>query len=368
MGGFWYPYRGAQDALVHLGPFADHAVGHGCGISFSDGRLISVVRRPSGSRGMWLNVLSRHIATSRPRPKPRPPTAWQKVEHWFEDVMTAYGESQMREAEAKMATSRAVTGYVDRNIWQPAHAWLLRHKLVNDAVGVAADVVGVVAGVVFICTIGPELGVVAVIAGAAAGIGSLVLLGMDGYVLGGEITGHEADTKWIETSENMQWARIVATLMTVPDMAVGGVRALKEVGALAGEAREANVAARTATTASEAERARVARIRNPSKHPHAVQKHLHKARRYAAAANQQLKMANKAARQAANIATRDVTAAYGATPTGAALLAFNPPGVMLTERQKTRDGHLLQQIAPEGGMPRNVRLDMRVGVLGRRGQ
>ena len=64
--------------------------------------------------------------------------------------MTAYGEMRMRQAEANMAMSRAMTGYAYRNVGRPAHAWLLRHKLVNDAVGVAADVVGVVAGVVFI--------------------------------------------------------------------------------------------------------------------------------------------------------------------------------------------------------------------------
>lgn len=366
MSGFWYPYNGAQDALTHLAPLADHAVGRGSGISYSDGRSISVVRRPSGSRGIWLNVLSRHVAAPRPRPKPRPPTTMQRIDHWFEDIMIAYGESQMRQAEANMAMSRAITGYVNSNVWQPAHAWLLKHKLVNDAVGVAADVVGVVAGAVFICAIGPELGAAAIIVGAAAGLGSLVLLGMDGYVLGGELTGHEAETKWIETNEGMQWARIVATIMTVPDMAYGGVRALKEVGALAAEAREATTASRASTAISDAERARAARVRNPAKHPAAVQKHLHKARRFAAAANQQLKEAHKAARHAATIATRDVTAAYAATPTGVALLGLNPPGVLLTEAQKKRDEQLLQRIAPEHGMPRDVRLDMRVSVLGRR--
>ena len=83
-------------------------------------------------------------------------------------------------------------------------------------------------------------------------------------------------------------------------------------------------------------------------------------------ASQQLEEAHKAARHAANIATRDVTAAYAATPTGVALLGLNPPGVLIMEAQKRRDEQLLQRIAPEHGMPRDIRLDMRVSVLGRR--
>ena len=124
---------------------------------------------------------------------------------------------------------------------------------------------------------------------------------------------------------------------------------------------------RAANEAAAAERAPAAEIRNPGKHPHPVQKHLAKARRFAQTANQSLETAHRATRRAANIASRDVTAAYAATPTGAGLLSFNPPGVLLGERQKKRDEGLLQGIAPDRGMPRDVRLDMRVSVLGRRG-
>ena len=47
-----------------------------------------------------------------------------------------------------MAMANAVGGFADRTMWQPTHAFLLRHKLWADAIGVAADVVGMVAGVV----------------------------------------------------------------------------------------------------------------------------------------------------------------------------------------------------------------------------
>ena len=122
---------------------------------------------------------------------------------------------------------------------------------------------------------------VAGLAGIAATGGSLLLLGADGAVFATEMTGNEALSRKIEDSQLTQWARIVGTVMTLPDLAVGGVKALREVGALAAEGREAAAASRAATDLAEAQRARAAKISHPSKHPHAVQKHLHKARRFA---------------------------------------------------------------------------------------
>lgn len=47
MAGFWYPYPNFDDARSRLSAFADATVGPQCGISFSDGNNIGVVRQPS---------------------------------------------------------------------------------------------------------------------------------------------------------------------------------------------------------------------------------------------------------------------------------------------------------------------------------
>ena len=69
MGGFWYPYADFEDARRRLTAFADASVGLACGISFSDGRSIGVVRKPAtGSEWLWLNVLAQHVAAPLPPP------------------------------------------------------------------------------------------------------------------------------------------------------------------------------------------------------------------------------------------------------------------------------------------------------------
>lgn len=70
MTNFWYPYSGLPEATRRLGIFADRAVSPTCGISFSDGQSISVVRLPradSANGALWLNVLREHIAAPPPR-------------------------------------------------------------------------------------------------------------------------------------------------------------------------------------------------------------------------------------------------------------------------------------------------------------
>lgn len=98
---------------------------------------------------------------------------------------------------------------------------------------------------------------------------------------------------------------------------------------------------------------------HPAKHVHKVQQHLHRANRLAKEAAVHTKLAATRARQLA-AAKGGVVGSYVATPTGAALFAGLPPEIMLTEAQKKRDERTLRSITPEGGMPRDTRLDMRV--------
>lgn len=363
MPSLFYPYKGAHDALAHLGPYADATVGHGCGISYSDGRLVSVLRRPTGSQHAWLNVWRRNVSAPHPIPAKHQDTGfWHGVGEFFEHAIEAYGEQQMRQAEMEAAGSRAMADAIDRHVWQPAHAWLLKHKVFADALAVTADVVGVIAGVVVICVAGPEIAVGAAIVGGLAITGSAVLAVIDGNVLAAEMNGDEAKVKRIEGSETVQWIRIIATAATLPDMAVGGVQAIRDVGKLPEEISEAKTVVRTLTDASDAQRARAAKIANPAKHVHKVQQRLSRANRLAKEAAAHAKLAATRARQL-GAAKGGIVGSYVATPTGATLFAGLPPEIMLTEAQSKRDAQLLKSITPEGGMPRDARLDMRVTSL-----
>ncbi|WP_442680174.1 hypothetical protein ACSBM8_02905 [Sphingomonas sp. ASY06-1R] len=365
MSGLFYPYKDAQDALAHLAPYADGTVGRGCGISFTDGAHISVLRRPFGSH-LWLTVWRRHVAAPRALPSRRQdPSKLQRIEHFFEHAMELYGQSKLQEAQANLAMAHAVSGFVDRNMWQPTHAFLLRHRLWADAIGVAADVVGVVAGLTVLIVAGPELALgAAIVAGAATG-GSLLLAAIDGTVLGAELAGNDDLVKYIDENDALQWARFAGTIMTLPDVAVGGVQALRDVGKLPGEIHEATTLSHAATEAAEAQRLRAEKISNPAKHPAAVQKHLHRANRLATQAQAQAKLAHGASRQLF-AARLGIVGSFGATPVGASLMAAMPPDVLLTEAQKRRDqATLAAMVTPEGGMPHDARLDMRVSNISR---
>ena len=192
-----------------------------------------------------------------------------------------------------------------------------------------------------------------------------MLAGIDGTVLGAELAGNEDLVTYIENNDALQWARVAGTLMTLPAMAVGGVQALKDIGKLPSEIQEANALSHAAAEASDAQRLRAGKISNPSKHPAAVQKHLHRANRLATQAKAQAKLAHHASRElsAAKLGT---VGSFAATPAGASLMAGLPPDLLLTEAQKRRDkATLASMLTPEGGMPHGTRFDMRVSNISR---
>ena len=56
--GFWYPYLNAEDAAARLGRFVNHTHGRGCGITWSDGYHVTVLRQPQmvKGHGTYLNA------------------------------------------------------------------------------------------------------------------------------------------------------------------------------------------------------------------------------------------------------------------------------------------------------------------------
>ena len=100
-----------------------------------------------------------------------------------------------------------------------------------------------------------------------ASTGAIILFGLDGAVFGAEFFGQDAIAKKIEDNSTVGWLRIGATLMLLPDLPVGGIRALKEIGTTVGEASEALAK----TTEADAMTARASRdlrnVTNPARHP-----------------------------------------------------------------------------------------------------
>ena len=235
MAGFWAPYLSQGDATRRICGFADGALNTACGVTFSDGLSLAVLRQAHADgrgRSQWFNVLAMHVAAPPSAPKPAPQGFVAKAEAFFWSVMEEEGEAQIAQGQAEAAAGQAIYQGVRDNVWEPAHGFLIRHKVLADGIGVAIDVIGVIAGVAFVVAFSPEIGAVAAVTGFAAAGGSFLLAGADGAVFATEVTGNKEASEAIESSKVTQWVRIAGTIMTLVDIPVGGVRSLAEVKAL----------------------------------------------------------------------------------------------------------------------------------------
>ena len=370
MAGFWSPYEDMEEARTKLCRLADAVGGAGLGVSFSDGRSIGVLRRAAapGGRSLWLNVLTRHVAAP-PPPPPAPQTTSGKLKAWFWRAMEIEGEAQIQQAQMQMAGDQAMMQEFRDHVWEPTHAFLVRHKLAAEVAGAALDVVGVAAAVVFVmaapellaaAAAGSVLAGVGLVTGTMATAGTVVLVGIDSTIYGAELFGDKALAKRIDESPTIGWVRIGATLMLLPDLPVGGVRALREVGQAAGEASE------TLARSAEAEKmtAKATRdlknVTNPSRHPAEVARQMDRVRNYQAEAAAQLKLTEAANAKIRLLYARDLALFPAGTAGSVAQMAADPPKVALNARQKEQDENLLNSIAPAKGMPKDIKMEIRV--------
>ena len=363
MAGFWAPYLNQGDATRRICGFADGALNTACGVTFSDGLSLAVLRQAHADgrgRSQWFNVLAMHVAAPPSAPKPAPQGFVAKAEAFFWSVMEEEGEAQIAQGQAEAAAGQAIYQGVRDNVWEPAHRFLIRHKVLADGIGVAIDVIGVLAGVAFVVAFSPEIGAVAAVTGFAAAGGSFLLAGADGAVFATEVTGNKEASEAIESSKVTQWVRIAGTIMTLVDIPVGGVRSLAEVKALKIESAEALNQARESEEAAALARERVNKIRNPSKHPGPVARRSHKVKHLAQQAESHRQEAEALSRRMKVTAGRDGFAAFGASPAGAALISAAPPAMVLSQAQKEDDERYGKSLEPAGGLPKDMRLEVRV--------
>jgi hypothetical protein len=372
MTGFWSPYNDFNEARGKLCRLADAAAGPGCGVSLSDGRNIASLRQATttGGRSIWMNVLCQHIAAPQlPGPTPKASGVVGKLKAWFWRAMEIEGETEIQNAKSQLAASRLVGQEFRDHVWEPTHEFLLRHKLLADTAGFALDVVGVAAAVVFVIAAAPELATAAaagsvmaavgLATGYSASAGAVVLFGIDGFVYGAEISGQDAIAKQIEDNPTIGWIRIGATIMLLPDLPVGGIRALKEIGQTAGEASDALAGSAKAQRLMGNASRDLKNVTNPARHPAEVARQMNRVRQYQAEAAAQTKLVEAANAKIKLLFARDVALFPSATAGGVALMAAAPPDVALSRDQRSRDEEFLHSIMPQGGVPKDVRMDIR---------
>jgi hypothetical protein len=124
--------------------------------------------------------------------------------------MEQQGRAAIANSEANMAMGRMLSNGFAHMI----------HSHPDGAAGVARDVVCIVLSLALIPTGIGMIGVIGLVGGS-------ILLGVDGTAYAMEISGdEEGAAKFKERTETI---RIVATVMTLPDLTFGGAKAIREL-------------------------------------------------------------------------------------------------------------------------------------------
>lgn len=209
----WGPYRSQSDALFSLGRFANRACGPGIGLAWSTGGMLYPLRNPVYDGDGFGDVLTIEWNPPSPHATQRqaapPPDLWHRLVRVIERGLEMQAEAQMAEAQAYMAMANSL-----------ANSRLFNHA--SDGVGVAIDAIGVVVTILLL----PAASGVALGLGIAALVGGSVLLLSDGTIYGMEMSGHDEGAEKVRKITEPY--RIGATILTLPDLAMGGYKAVAE--------------------------------------------------------------------------------------------------------------------------------------------
>ncbi len=223
----WACYAGVADARIHLCGFVDKVCSPGVGVAWAAGGVLYPLRAPLAVGGLGDVIAFEWTGLPPPTPKP-PRTDWDKFKAFVERCMEQQGEAELIQSQAYMALGQTVDKTLGRMI--------TTHR--DDGVGVAIDVLCIALSLALLPTGIGALGLMGLIAGAG-------LLYMDGNAYAMEMAGNDDGAEAYK--KKTEGLRIVATLMTLPDVAYGGFKAVKELQ----EIRELRAGDRiTAATAS----------------------------------------------------------------------------------------------------------------------
>ena len=200
---------------------------------------LEYLRRPfydSDGSGLVL-IASCRAELPPPAPPPAPHGAWQRIEKFFNDAMTSYGQSQLEASKAQLAMGQAEADMLKKG-WTSLHDFVEGHKTAFDGVAVVGDVFGVIAGVVAgVAIIGGGVAILPVL-GLVAGVASLALLAEDGRMLYADVKGDEVRKKEIQESTDYKVIELVGPLLLLPDLIFGGPRAVASLPKSAAELGE----------------------------------------------------------------------------------------------------------------------------------
>lgn len=206
----WGPYSGAGDAARHLDAFVDRACGADVGIVWAARGVVNPLRAPKRDQNGVGEVVVFEW-TAAPPPPPAPVTGlWPRAARFFRQVVEDAGRNRLATIEADMAEGRMLQAGI-------AH---LIHSHPDDALGVALDIVCIVLSLALIPTGLGALGIIGL-------VGGTILLGADGTAYAMEMSGDEEGAAKVK--EATETLRIVATVMTLPDIAYSGVKVVREM-------------------------------------------------------------------------------------------------------------------------------------------
>ena len=186
------------------------------GVVWATDRGLYPLRAPKrDGQGLGEVMIFHWMPLARPKPKPKPMTGWEKFKAGLRWMLEQEGKAAIAQSQADLAASQAMAKLVT-NIFT-------KHQ--DDGLGVALDIICVAATIVLL----PEIlaaGTVAMGIGLAAAAGGAALLVADGAAYGVEMWGDDEAAE--EIKKKTETLRIIATVMTLPDLAYGGFKAVSE--------------------------------------------------------------------------------------------------------------------------------------------
>jgi hypothetical protein len=237
----WGPYRNKFDARHHIGSFTDALLGPAPGIVWTDGQGAALLRPPQyDGSGHGITIIT-SWAGPVPPPPPPPPS-----EGWLMDAFAALGNAKIQEARENAAAARQWADEIDK---------VLHNEWFMTNVSTGLDAVGVVGGaaVVFAAVAGgAAIAPIALVAATVAGVASALLLAADGQLAWALDTGDEKAAEEVKASSYFKLVELVGPILMLPDLALSGPAAVREVMSLGKEMRMANAEVQDARRAAAA--------------------------------------------------------------------------------------------------------------------
>lgn len=206
----WGPYRDPQDARTMLGSFVDRACGPGVGIAWAAGGHVYPLRAPAMGGGGLRDIAAFQWSPT-PPPPPKPPVGfWSRVWAGLQWCVEQEGKAALQEAQANQAMAQGMSQLLSRMV----------HSHQDDGVGVALDVLAIGLSLALLPTGLGALGLLGLAGGA-------VLLAADGGAYAMELAGDDEEAEHLK--QRTERLRIIATLMTLPDIGWNGFKMVNEM-------------------------------------------------------------------------------------------------------------------------------------------